>query len=135
MNLDYCIRNKETIKVKIKSEYSEEFVVVEYDDYLYATGNKPNKNGVFILNISENGNVKIKLDGGDYIRLDNKNFLIADTDKEGATKFKVYKVDNKLYVLKAPNGYYVRVREDDKRLAAKAEGTGEKTRFKFKEVD
>lgn len=79
--------------------------------------------------------IKIKLDEGDYIRIDNKNFLIADTDKEGAIKFKAYKVDNKVYVLKAPNGYYVRVREYDKKLVAKTEVTGEKTRFKFKEVD
>lgn len=137
MNIDSYYRDKEKNKkkVKIKSVYADEFVVVGRDGYLYATGDKGNKKGIFIININDNGKAKIKLEEGPYIRLDNKNFLIADTDKEGATKFDIYKTDDKEYVLKAPNGYYVRVREDDYKLAAKAEGTGEKTKFKFKEVD
>ena len=128
-------KDKDKKKVKIKSVYTDEFVVVGEGKYLYATGENSNKKGIFILTINENGNVKLMLENGSYIRLDNKNFLIADTDKEGATKFKAYKVDNKEYVLKAPNGYYVKVRDDDEKLAAKAEDTGQKTKFKFKEVE
>ena len=58
--------------------------------------------------------------------------LVADTDKKGATKFRIYKISKKEYVLKAPNGYYVRVRRRDKMLVARAENAGPRTIFKFK---
>ena len=79
------------------------------DDYLYATGRN-------------------------FIRVDNRDFLVADTDRKGATKFKMYKIADKEYVLQAPNGYYVRVRDNDKRLVARAENPGNRTRFKFRKV-
>ncbi|HSQ87745.1 hypothetical protein [Romboutsia sp.] len=110
-------------------------VVVGEDKYLYATGEKVNKYGIFYLIMLDNNKVKIKQKDGDYIKLDNKNFLIANSSKSDATKFTLYKVDNKEYAIKAPNGYYVRVRDDDLKLAAKAEDIGKKTRFKFKAVD
>ena len=122
-------------EVKIKSVYADNMVVVGKDMYLYATGEKVNKYGIFYLIMLDNNKVKIKQKDGDYVKLDNKNFLIADASKSDATKFTLYKVDKKEYAMKAPNGYYVRVRDDDLKLAAKAEDIGKKTRFKFKAVD
>lgn len=46
----------------------------------------------------------------------------------------MYKIADKEYVLQAPNGYYVRVRDNDKRLVARTEIPGNRTRFKFREV-
>ncbi|MGL5755032.1 MAG: fascin domain-containing protein [Paraclostridium sp.] len=126
---------EDKLKVKIKSVVEDEFVVVGEDEYLYATGKKSNENGIFKLVMINENEIKLRLVGGDFIRVDNKDFLIADTDKKGATKFKLYKLDNKSYALKAPNGYYVRVREKDKKLVAKAENAGNRTIFKFKTVE
>ncbi|HSQ88876.1 hypothetical protein [Romboutsia sp.] len=126
---------KETLKVKIKSVFEDEFVVIGYYDYLYATGEKVNKNGIFKIIILDENKAKIKIQGGDFVRVDERDFLVADTNKKGATKFRIYKINKKEYVLKAPNGYYVRVREKDKRLVARAEKAGPRTIFKFKTVE
>lgn len=126
---------EDSLKVKIKSVIEDEFVVVESDDYLYATGKKSNENGIFKIIMLDDDKVKIRLVGGDFIRVDDRDFLVADSNKKNATKFRLYKVDNKEYVLKAPNGYYVRVRDKDKRLVARAEGTGKRTIFKFKTIE
>lgn len=130
-----CDDKDDSLKVKIKSVIEDEFVVVEDDNYLYATGKKSNKNGIFKIIMLDDDKVKIRLEGGDFIRVDDRDFLVVDSNKKNATKFRIYKVDNKEYVLKAPNGYYVRVRDKDKRLVAKSEGTGNKTIFKFKTIE
>lgn len=124
---------EEKLKVKIKSVYAQEFVIVGDYGYLYATGQQANKRGIFKLIIDGNY-AKIKQAEGDFIRVDEKDFLVADTNKKGATVFELYKVNKNEYVLRAPNGYFVRVRDKDLRLVAKAEKAGEKTRFKFKTV-
>lgn len=90
----------------------DEFIVFGDDKFLYATGKKSNVNRIFKLIMINENEVKIRLVGGDFIR-----------------------VDNKAYVLKAPNGYYVRVREKDKKLVAKVENPGNRTIFKFKTVE
>ncbi|MBC8632703.1 hypothetical protein H8697_13505 [[Eubacterium] tenue] len=126
--------DNDKLKVNIKSIVEDEFVVVGDDDYLYATGRKVNQNGIFRIIMLDDNEVKIRQAGGDFIRVDNRDFLVADTDRKGATKFKMYKIADKEYVLQAPNGYYVRARDNDKRLVARAENPGNRTRFKFREV-
>lgn len=133
-NPDKQEEDNNKLKVNIKSIVEDEFVVVGDDDYLYATGRRVNQNGIFRIIMLDDNEVKIRQAGGDFIRVDNRDFLVADTDRKGATKFKMYKIDEKEYVLKAPNGYYVRVRDNDKRLVARAENPGKRTRFKFREV-
>ncbi|MGL6104644.1 fascin domain-containing protein [Romboutsia sp.] len=122
------------LKVKIKSVYENKFIVVGESGYLYAAEDKYSKNSIFKLIIDGN-NVKIKYGEDSFVRLDNRDFLIANSNKKQATIFKIYKVDKEEYVLQAPNGYFVRVREKDNLLVAKAENAGEKTRFKFKIVE
>lgn len=129
------VKNLKDKIIKIKSVVEDEFVIVEDDGYLYATGEKSNQNGVFKLIMLEGSRVKIRQDGGRFIRVDRDDFLVADANKEDATIFNLYKIDNKEYVLRAPNRYYVRVRDKDKALVARAENTGPRTIFKFKEVD
>lgn len=127
--------NDKKFIVKIKSVAENEFVVVGEYNYLYATGEKVNKYGIFKLIILDGNRVKLRLDGGSFIRVDDKDFLVADTDKKGATKFYIYQTGDKEYVLQAPNGYYVRAREKDKKLIARAENPGQRTIFKFKTID
>lgn len=125
---------KQKFNIKIKSVYENEFVVSGNYYYLYATEDDANESDTFRLIILDDNIAKIRIKGGNFIRVDDKDFLVADTDNKGATKFKIYKTDEKEYVLKAPNGYFVRVRENDKRLVARAEQTGKRTRFKFRVV-
>ena len=126
---------KEKYDGKIKSVSENEFVVVSKDGYLYATGQQSNKFGIFRLIKLKNGKFKLRQKNGKYIRVDERDFLVADVDSKNATKFNIYKIESKEYVLKAPNGYYVRVRDKDKALVARAENSGKKTRFKFKKED
>jgi hypothetical protein len=126
---------KETFQIKIRSVFEDEFVVVGDNDYLYATGEKVNKYGIFRLIILDGNEARIRIQGGDFIRVNERDFLVADADRRRATKFRIYKTNNKEYVLKAPNGYYVRVREKDKMLVARAERPGPRTIFKFRTVD
>jgi hypothetical protein len=126
---------KQTFEIKIRSVFEDEFVVVGDYDYLYATGEKVNKNGIFKLIILDENEAKIRIQGGDFIRVNERDFLVADTDRKRAAKFRIYKTNNKEYVLRAPNGYYVRVREKDKILVARAEKPGPRTIFKFRTID
>lgn len=121
-------------KVKIKSVFENGFVTVGQNGYLYVAEDKYTKNAVFKL-IFDGNQVKIKYVNDNFVRVDERGFLIADTNKKGAAVFNLYKVDKEQYVLQAPNGYYVRVRDKDNLLVAKAENAGPRTIFKFKIVD
>ena len=121
-------------KVKIKSVFANGFVVVGENGYLYVAEEKYSKNAVFKL-IFDKNQIKIKHIDDSFVRVDERGFLIADTNKKGATVFNLYKVDKEQYVIQAPNGYYVRVRDKDNLLVAKAENAGPKTIFKFKMLD
>ena len=85
--------------------------------------------------MQDDNQVKIRIPDGNFIRVDNRDFLITDTDNRGATKFSMFKLHDKEYVFLAPNGYYVRVEDRDKMLVARAENPGPRTIFKFKEVE
>ncbi|MGL5751746.1 MAG: fascin domain-containing protein [Paraclostridium sp.] len=127
---------KEKLEVKIKSVSENSFIMVDYyNDYLYAGDNWQGQQVKFKLIILDGNRVKIKAEGGNFVRVDDRDFLVADTDRKGATKFNIYQVNNKEYVLQAPNGYYVRVRDKDKRLVARAENPGPRTRLKFVVID
>lgn len=127
--------DKNKFVAKIKSVIEDQFVVVGTGKYLYAIGEKVNQYGIFRIIILENNVVIIRVEGGDFIRADDNDFLIADTNRKGATRFYMFKTADKEYVLQAPNGYYVRAREKDKRLIARAENPGPRTKFKFRTID
>lgn len=127
--------NKERLTVNIKSVFTDEYVVVGYNNFLEATGRQVKKNGIFRLIMQDDNQVKIRIPDGNFIRVDNRDFLVTDTDNRGATKFSMFKLYDKEYVFLAPNGYYVRVEDRDKMLVARAENPGPRTIFKFKEVE
>lgn len=121
--------------VAIKSVYADSFVKVGKDGYLYATGVNYYDGDVFRIIILDENQVHIRVKGGNFIRLDDREFLVADTDKKGATKFRVYSINKNEYVLMSPNGYFVRVRDKDNLLVAKAEEAGPKTIFKLRKIE
>ncbi|WP_092926560.1 hypothetical protein [Romboutsia hominis] len=124
----------ERSRVKIKSVFDDKFVVIGRDVFLYATAQNANSGDTFRLIIDGN-KARIREAGGSFVRVDNRDFLIADTDRRGATEFTIYRTGDREYVLRAPNGYFVRVRESDARLVARAVNADERTRFKFRRVD
>ncbi|WP_195250972.1 fascin domain-containing protein [Romboutsia sp. 1001713B170207_170306_H8] len=126
--------NTNRIIIKIKSVFNDKFVQVGANRYLYSIGEYFNDGQVFVMILLDRNQIKIRIRGGNFIRIDDKGFLIADTDNKGASIFNIYSTSQNEYVLLAPNGYYVRVRESDNMLVARAENAGARTRFKFRKV-
>ncbi|WP_195938065.1 hypothetical protein [Romboutsia sp. 1001713B170131_170501_G6] len=126
--------DNERSRVKIKSVFEDKFVVIGRDVFLYAAAESANRGDTFRIIIDGN-KAKIREAGGSFVRVDNRDFLIADTDRRGATEFTIYRTGDREYVLRAPNGYFVRVRENDNRLVARAVSAGSRTRFRFRRVD
>lgn len=126
---------KDKLFVAIKSVFADMFVKVGKDGYLYATGIKYYDGDIFRIIILDENQVHIRVKGGNFVRVDDREFLVADTDKKGATKFRVYSISKNEYVFMSPSGYFVRVRDKDNLLVAKAEEAGPKTIFKLRRVE
>lgn len=122
----------ERIRIKLKSVYTNKYVVIEDNSLLYALEDNPKDGQTFVMIQLEGNQVKLRLRGGNFIRVNENDFLVADTNRKDASVFKVYKTEEGEYVFMAPNGLYVRVRERDDRLVARAENPGPRTRFKFR---
>lgn len=118
----------------IKSVIENRFVVVGPNNRLYATEQRALNSQVFRMIMQNNNTVKLRLRGSSFIRLDRNDMLVADTNNQGATLFRVFQSGRDEYVLQAPNGRYVRVRDNDKVLIARADNPGPRTRFKFRSV-
>lgn len=124
--------DEEKIRIKLKSVYASKYVVIQDNDLLYALEENPKDGQTFVMIQLEGNRVKLRARGGNFIRVNENDFLVADTNRKDASIFKVYKTQEEEYVLMAPNGLYVRVREKDDRLVARAENPGPRTRFKFR---
>lgn len=131
----YQNKDKNILVVKIKSVFENAFVLVSKNNYLYATGANANQGATFRMTILEGNKVIIRVENQNFVRLDNRDILIADTDRNRATRFLVYQTNDREYVLRAPNGNYVRVRERDNVLVARAENPGPRTILKFRNVN
>lgn len=127
--------NKDKLVIVIKSVFNNSFVQVGPNGYLYARGLYYNDGEVFTMILLDKNQVKIRVKGGNFISLDEREFLVANTDKKGASIFNVFSINRNEYVLMAPNGYYVRVREKDSMLVARAEQAGPRTIFKFRKME
>lgn len=127
--------NQNRIIMKIKSVFTDRFVQVGADGYLYAIGEYFNDGQIFVMILLDSNQIKIRIRGGNFIRIDNRGFLIADANNKDAAIFNIYSINQNEYVLLAPNGNYVRVRESDNMLVARAENAGPRTRFKFRKVE
>lgn len=125
---------QENMKVRIKSVSENEFVIV-YNGFLYGDGDSFKQKDEFRLVFVGDNRVKIRHINGQFVRLDDNERLVADSNKNKAEVFKLEKVNNKEYAMKATsNKKYVRVRDNDKRLVAKADNVCKRCLFKFKQV-
>lgn len=120
--------------ITIKSVFVNKFIQVGVNSYLYARGEYFNDGTPFIMILLDRNQIKLRAQSGEFIRLDDRGFLIADTDNKGASIFNVSSVNKGEYVLMAPNGYYVTVRDEDYMLIARAENEGSRNIFKFRKI-
>ncbi|WP_343343733.1 hypothetical protein [Terrisporobacter petrolearius] len=119
-------------KVKIKSLFSNAFVIVGYNDVLYAVATIAQQGETFKIIPINNYQVKLKIVGGQFVRIDYNGSLVADVNKNNATIFNILRTGYMEFSLIAPQGKYVNVRQSDNMLVAKSDYTGPKTKFKFK---
>lgn len=122
-------------KVKIKSLFSNAFIIVGYNNILYAVGVIPQQGETFKMIPINNYQVKLRVVGGQFIRIDYNGALVADANKNTATVFNIFRTGYMEFSLMAPQGKYVSVRQRDNMLVARAEYAGPRTRFKFRRVD
>ena len=121
--------NEKKLKVYIKSVYNQKRVISGYKGYLYAVGE--DLGSKFELIIFKNNTVKIKVIDGKFVRVDEKGFLVADTNKENASIFTLININKSEYIIQALNKKFVRVRRRDNSLIANSIYSGESTIFKF----
>lgn len=119
-------------KVKIKSLFSNAFVIVGYNDVLYAVATIAQQGETFKIIPINNYQVKLRIVGGQFVRIDYNGSLVADVNKNNATIFNISRTGYMEFSLIAPQGKYVNVRQRDNMLVAKSEYAGPKTKFKFK---
>ncbi len=122
-------------KVKIKSLFSNAFIIVGYDEVLYAVGAIPQQGETFRIIPINNYQVKLRIVGGQFVRIDYNGALVADANKNNATIFNIFRTGYMEFSLMAPQGKYVNVRQRDNMLIARSEYAGPRTRFKFRRVD
>lgn len=126
---------QEIPKVKIKSLFSNAFIIVGYDEVLYAVGAIPQQGETFRIIPINNYQVKLRIVGGAFVRIDYNGTLVADANRNNATIFNMFRTGYMEFSLMAPQGKYVNVRQRDNMLVARSEYAGPRTRFKFRRVD
>lgn len=122
-------------KVKIKSLFSNAFVIVVYDDVLYAVGAIPQQGETFRIIPINNYQVKLRIIGGKYVRVDYNGTLVADANRNNATIFNIFRTGYMEFSLIIPQGKYVNVRQRDNMLVTRSQYTGLKTRLKFRNAN
>ena len=120
--------------IKIKSVFVGRFVQIGFNSYLYATGEYFSDGQVFIMILQGRNQVKIRVSGGNFIRIDNNGFLIADVNNIEASIFNIYNINQYEYVIMAPNGYYVSVMGRDSLLIAGSKNIESRIIFRFRKL-
>lgn len=123
---------KELLIVQIKSASNNKYVEIGFNEFFYAIGDTPLTGKIFSFILLEDNNILIRLHGSRFLRIDENGYLVVDVDNQGPATFKIDRVDNRLYSLKAPNGKYIRVRPEDSILIADEDVMNESTTFKFR---
>ncbi|WP_434797107.1 fascin domain-containing protein [Terrisporobacter vanillatitrophus] len=122
-------------KVKIKSLFSNAFIIVGYNDVLYAVAAIAQQGETFKIIPINNYQVKLRIVGGQFVRIDYNGALVADANKNNATIFNIFRTGYMEFSLMAPQGKYVNVRQRDSMLVAKSEYASPRTKFKFRNAD
>lgn len=132
--LPFIEYGKELLIVQIKSASNNKYVEIGFDEFFYAIGDNPLTGKIFSFILLEDNNILIRLHGSRFLRIDEDGYLVVDVDNQEPATFRVDRVENMLYSLRAPNGKYIRVRSEDSRLIADEDIINESTTFKFRLV-
>ena len=122
-------------KIKMKSLFSNAFIIVGYNDVLYAVAAIAQQGETFKIIPINHYQAKLRIVGGQFVRINYNGTLVADVNKNNATIFNILRTGYMEFSLMAPQGKYVNVRQRDNMLVAKSEYTGPKTKFKFKNAN
>lgn len=125
---------QQRLDVRIKSVFADRYINVEGNNLLQANIQNANRAPIFRLIFIDRNRFRLRIQGGNFVRVDNRDFLVADTDNRGASIFSLFRTDNREFAMIAPNGNFVRVRENDNRLVARAQNAGPRTRFRLREI-
>lgn len=126
--------NQQRLDVRIKSVFADQYVNIAGNNFLHANISNINIAPVFRLIFIDRNRFRLRIQGGNFIRVNNNDFLVADTNNREASIFRLFRTGNREFAIMAPNGNYIRVRESDNRLVARAENAGPRTRFRFREI-
>ena len=121
--------------VKFKSVYTNTFIISGYRDVLYAVGANYNQGEVFRIIPVTSTHVILRVVGEGFIRINNQGTLIADTNRDKASRFIMFRQGSMIFTLLAPNGRFVEVRSRDNMLVAKGTYANARSLFRFRQVN
>ena len=121
--------------VKIKSVYTNTFIISGYKNILYAVGTNYNQGEVFRIIPVTSTHVILRVVGEGFIRINNQGTLIADTNRGNASRFIMFRQGSMIFTLLAPNGRFVEVRSRDNMLVAKGTYASARSLFRFRQVN
>lgn len=132
---EVILSSQKISKIKIKSLLSNAFIIVVYDDILYAVGTIPQQGETFRIVPINNYQVKLRMIGGQFVRIDYNGTLLADANKNNATIFNIYRTGYMEFSLIAAQVKYVNVRQRDNLTVDRKEYGNFETRSKFRKVN
>ncbi len=121
--------------VKIKSVYTNTFIISGYKNILYAVGTNYNQGEVFRIIPVTSTHVILRVVGEGFIRINNQGTLIADTNRGNASRFIMFRQGSMIFTLLAPNGRFVEVRSRDNMLVARGTYASARSLFRFRQVN
>lgn len=127
--------NQDMPDVKIKSLFSNTYIILGYNNILYAVSPTPQQGQDFKIIPINNYQLKLKVVSGQFVRTDYNGVLVADSNQNNATIFTIFRTGYLEFSLMTPEGKYVTVRQRDKMIVARDDFAGPRTRFKFRKVD
>ncbi|SCH43007.1 MULTISPECIES: fascin domain-containing protein [unclassified Romboutsia] len=124
----------ESLIVQIKSQYNNKYVGIGFDEYFYASEENPTTGKIFSFILLPNNEILIRLHGSRFLTVNENGHLIVDFSNEYPDVFRLDRIEDQVYSILAPNGKYLKLRDEDNRLVADEYNMSEKTGFKFRIV-
>lgn len=121
--------------IKIKSVYTNTFIIPGNEDILYAVGTDYNKGEAFRIIPVTSTHVILRVVGEGFIRINNQGSLIADVNKDKASRFIIFRNGSMTFTLLAPNGKFVEIRPRDNMLVASCSYSNCRCLFRFPQLN
>lgn len=130
----YVEEGNESLVVQIKSQYNNKYAEIGFDEFFYASEETPATGKIFSFILLPNNEILIRMHGSRFLTVNENGHLVVDFRNEYPDVFRLDRMENQIYSILAPNGKYLKLREEDNRLVADEENMSEKTGFKFRIV-